>query len=202
VGNVRFLGEGATATPLPYPTGNTTGIRKMGLRRFLIHHDVMGLHYAVRIFIGTTAVWLLLRSVGDADAVWAVISVIVVTEPQMQTAWLTLGSRIVNTVIGCTMGLIFLLLAGPEIWVLPLGLTATVLVCTDVVRLSSSWRLAPATAALIIASGVVDQSRISGAGVALQRAGEVVLGCAVAFLVTWCMSKIWSLPAAQEEGGH
>ena len=55
----------------------------MGLRRFLIRHDVMGLHYAVRICIGTTAVWLLLRSVGDAAAVWAVISVIVVTEPQM-----------------------------------------------------------------------------------------------------------------------
>jgi uncharacterized membrane protein YccC len=162
----------------------------------------MGLHYAVRIFIGTTAVWLLLRNVGDANAVWAVISVIVVTEPHMQTAWLTLGYRIVYTVIGCTTGLIFLLLAGPEIWVLPLAVTATVLICTNVVKLSSSWRLAPATAALVIASGVVEQSRISGAGVALHRTGEIVLGCAVAFLVTWCMSKIWVPPVAQEEGGH
>jgi uncharacterized membrane protein YccC len=184
--------------------GNTTGLGRidMGLRRFLMRHDVMGLHYAVRIGLGTTAVWLLLRSVGDAAAVWAVISVIVVTEPQMQTALLTLRSRIVNTVIGCTTGLIFLLLAGPESWVLPLALTATVLVCTYAVRLSSSWRLAPATAALIIASGVVEQSRISGAEVALHRAGEVVLGCAVAFLVTWCLSKIWVAPVAQAEGGH
>jgi uncharacterized membrane protein YccC len=174
----------------------------MGLRRFLIHHDVMGLHCAVRILIGTTAVWLPLRSVGDAEAIWAVISVIVVTEPQMQTAWLTLGSRIVNTLIGCTIGLMFLLLVGPEIWVLPLAVTATVLVCTDVVRLSPSWRLAPATAALVIAPGVVEQSRISGAEVALHRAGEVLLGCAVAFLVTWCMSKIWAPPVAQEESGH
>src|SRR5262249_34834282 len=160
----------------------------MGLRRFLTQHDAMGLHYAVRIFIGTTAVWLLLRSVGDTDAIWAVISVIVVTEPQMQTAWLTLGSRVAYTVIGCTTGLIFLLLAGPEIWVLPLAVTVAVLVCTYVVRLPSSWRLAPATAALVVASGVVEQSRIGGAGVALHRAGEVVLGCAVAFLVTWCLS--------------
>jgi uncharacterized membrane protein YccC len=174
----------------------------MGLRRFLSQQDVMGLHYAVRIFIGTTAVWLLLLSVGDANAVWAVITVIVVTEPQMQTAWLTLGTRIVNTVIGCTMGLMFLLLVGPEIWLLPLAVTATVLVCTYVVRLSPSWRLAPATAALIIAPGVVEQSRISGAGVALHRAGEIVLGCAVAFLVTWCMSKIWAPPVPQEEGGR
>ena len=173
----------------------------MGLHRFLSHHDVLGLHYAVRIFIGTTAVWLLLRSVGDAGAVWAVISVIVVTEPQMETAVLTLRSRVVNTVIGCATGLIFLLVVGPKIWVLPLGLTATVLLCTDVVRLSSSWRLAPATAALVMASGVVEQSRISGAEAALHRAGEVLLGCAVAFVVTWCMSKIWAPPRAQE-GGH
>jgi len=174
----------------------------MGLRRFLIPQDVMGLHYAVRIFVGTTTVWLLLRFVGDADPVWAVISVIVVTEPQMQTAWLTLGSRIVNTVIGCTTGVIFLLLAGPKSWVLPLAVTATVLVCSYVVRLSSSWRLAPATAALIIASAVVEQSRVGGAEVALHRAGEVVLGCTVAFLVTWCMSKIWAPPGAPGEGGH
>jgi uncharacterized membrane protein YccC len=174
----------------------------MGWRRFLIPRDVVGLHYAVRIFVGTTAVWLLLRSVGDADAVWAVISVIVVTEPQLQTAWLTLGSRVVNTAIGCTTGLLFLLLAGPESWVLPLALTATVLVCTYVVRLSSSWRLAPATAALIIASAVVEQSRVGGEKIALLRAGEVVLGCATAFLVTWCMSKIWAPPVAQGEGGH
>ena len=174
----------------------------MGLRSFLIRHDAIGLHYAVRICIGTTAVWLLLRSVGDADAIWAVISVIVATEPQMQTAVIAFMSRIVNTVIGCTIGLTFLLVAGPEVWVLPLALTVTVLVCTYLVRLSSSWRLAPATAALVIASGVVEQSRISGAEVTLHRAGEVVLGCAVAFLVTWCMSKIRAPPVAQEQGGH
>src|SRR5262245_48330400 len=138
----------------------------MGLRSVLIRHDAIGLHYAVRICIGTTAVWLLLRSLGDADAdaIWAVISVIVATEPQMQTAVFAFMSRIVNTVIGCTIGLTFLLVAGPEVWVLPLALTVTVLVCTYLVRLSSSWRLAPATAAIIIASGVVEQSRITWSG--------------------------------------
>src|SRR5262249_37056734 len=93
------------------PFGDYTtefGRKTMGLRRFLIHQDAMGLHSAIRIFIGTTAVWLLLRFVGDANPIWAVISVIVVTEPQLQTAWLTIGSRIANTLIGCTTGLIFL----------------------------------------------------------------------------------------------
>jgi uncharacterized membrane protein YccC len=99
--------------------------------------------------------------------------------------------------------MIFLLLAGPEIWVLPLALTATVLVCTYAVKLSSSWRIAPTTAALIIASGVVEQSRMGGgAELALHRAGEVVWGSAVALLVTWCKSKIWPPPVAENEGGH
>src|SRR5262249_14167641 len=173
-------------------------------RHLVMRHDAMGLHYGVRICFGTSAVWLLLRSVGDADAdaIWAVISVIVATEPQMQTAVFAFMSRIVNTVIGCTIGLTFLLVAGPEVWVLPLALTVTVLVCTYQVKLSSSLRLAPATAAIIIASRVVEQSRISGAEVALHRAGEVLLGCAVAFRVTWCMSKIWASPVAQEQVGH
>src|SRR5262245_65896952 len=98
----------------------------MGLRPFLIRHDAMGLHYAVRICIGTTAVWLLLRSVGDADAIWAVISVIVATEPQLQTAVFAFMSRIVNTVLGCTIGLTFLLVAGPGVWVWAMGVSVSV----------------------------------------------------------------------------
>jgi hypothetical protein len=33
----------------------------------------------------------------------------------------------------------------------------------------------------------------------LHRAGEVVLGSAVALLVTWCMSKIWPPPVAERK---
>ena len=43
---------------------------------------------------------------------------------------------------------------------------------------------------------------MGGAELALHRAGEVVLGSAVALLVTWCMSKIWPPPVAEKEGGH
>src|SRR5215813_15376502 len=115
----------------------------MGLRSFLIRDDAIGLHYAVRICIGRTVVWLLLRSLSDADAdaIWAVISVIVATEPQMQTAVFAFMSRIVNTVIGCTIGLTFLLVAGPEVWVLPLALTVTVLVCIFLFNVSSTTQI-------------------------------------------------------------
>jgi uncharacterized membrane protein YgaE (UPF0421/DUF939 family) len=90
-------------------------------------------------------------------------------------------------------GLIFLLVAGPEGWVLPLALTVTVLICTYAVELPISWRIAPITAALVIAPGVVEHSTSSALEVALHRSGEVILGSAVALLVSWVMSKIWAV---------
>jgi uncharacterized membrane protein YccC len=163
---------------------------KAAMRQF-IAKDALGLHYAVQIFAGSTIVWLLLRSLGDANPLWAVVSLIVVAEPRLGTAWLAFLSRTLNTVIGCTMGLCFLLLAGPEGWVLPLALTATVLVCTYAIEVPISWRIAPITAALVIAPGIVAHSTSSALEIALYRSGEVVLGSAIALLMSWIMSKIW-----------
>jgi hypothetical protein len=59
-------------------------------------HDSAGLHYAVRIFLGTSIVWLVLLKVGDANPLWAVISVIVVAETQVSSAWQAFLSRIVS----------------------------------------------------------------------------------------------------------
>src|SRR5437773_8299920 len=112
-------------------SGDVIGFsRMMAAIRHIFAKDAMGLHYAVQIFAGSTIVWLLLRSIGDADPLWAVISLIVVTEPHVGAAWLAFQSRILNTAIGCITGLSFLLVAGPEGWVLPLALTVTVLICT------------------------------------------------------------------------
>jgi uncharacterized membrane protein YccC len=100
----------------------------------------------------------------------------------------------VNTLIGCATGLLFLLVAGPGSWVLPFALTATVLICTHVVRLAWSWRIAPITAAIVIASGVLKQSRITGVEVGLRRVGEVLLGSAIALAVSFLMSRVWPAP--------
>jgi len=161
--------------------------------RSLLPRDPAELHYAVRIFLGTTAVWLLLRAAGDRDPVWAIVSLIVVTEPEAVAAWRAFLTRLVNTVIGCASGLLFLLAAGPENWVIPLALTATVLVCIYVVRLPLTWRVGPGTAALVLTAGVAAQSREAGLEVAGRRVGEVLLGSAVALVVTWLVSLFWPL---------
>jgi uncharacterized membrane protein YgaE (UPF0421/DUF939 family) len=144
--------------------------------RTLVPHDPGGLHYAVRILVGTTVVWLVLRWVGDVNPVWAVISLIMVTEPQTASTWKALLARLANTVIGCGTGLLFLLVAGPENWVVPLALTATVLICTYLIRVPLTWRVGPVTAALVLTTGVVEKSRESGLETAGLRVGEVLLG--------------------------
>jgi uncharacterized membrane protein YccC len=170
----------------------------MGLQSFL-QRDSAGLHYAVRIFLGTTAVWLLLRALGDSNPAWAIMSLIMVTEPQTVSAWRAFLARIVNTAIGCASGLLFLLAAGPEHWVVPLALTATVLVCTYVVRMPLTWRVGPVTAALVLTAGVAAQSPKAGLEVAGRRAAEVLFGSAVALVITWLVSLIWP---AQDAGQH
>ena len=162
----------------------------MNLRSFLARNN-SGLHYAVRIFIGTTALWILLRKVGDTHPIWAIISLIIVTEPDVKTAMTTFRSRIYNTLIGCVVGFLFLLAAGPKDWVLPLALTATVLVSTHLTRLEASWRIAPIAAVIVMSSGLMGHSRLSGFQAALQRTGEVFLGGAVALLIAWLLSRIW-----------
>ncbi len=155
--------------------------------------NVAGLHYAVRIFLGTLIVWVAFRIVGGYEGVWSVVSLIVVTEPHMKMAWQAFLSRSVNTFIGCGVGLAFLLLAGPEHWLLPPAVAVTVLLCTSV-RVPLSWRIAPVTTALVLASGFAGHSTAAGLQLALRRTAEVLLGSAVALLVTWVMARVWPPP--------
>jgi uncharacterized membrane protein YccC len=169
--------------------------------RSLLPRDPLGLHYAVRVFVGTTAVWLLLRAAGDANPVWAIVSLIMVTEPQTANTWRAFLARIVNTVIGCATGLLFLLAAGPEAWVVPPALTVAVLVSTYVVRMPLTWRVGPVTAALVLAAGVAAHSQETGLVVAARRAGEVLLGSVVALVVAWLGSLIWPFRESAEKPG-
>ncbi len=168
--------------------------------RLLPTRNAVGWHYAVRIFLGTALVLLMGRLAGF-DPLWAVITVIVVTEPWLKSAWLAFVSRCLNTLIGCGTGLVFLLLVGPEQWLLPPAVALTVLLCTYL-RIPLSWRIGPVTTALVLASGVGAHSVAPGLQTALLRTGQVLLGSAVALLVTYCLGLVWAHkdpPAAKVE---
>jgi len=151
-----------------------------------------GLQYASRIFIGSTLPWYFLQVLADTNPIWAISSMIAVTEGQLHVARANFRARISNTCIGGAVGLVFLILAGPRHWVLPLALAVTVLVSAYLIRVPTYWRIAPVTAALVVASSVQEHSRQGGLHVGLHRVGEVILGSAIAVIVAFTLAKIWT----------
>ncbi len=169
-----------------------------GLERFL-EDGLVGVRFAVNVFIGTTALWLLLRLAGDTDPIWAIASMIAASDPQLKQAVRTFRGRILNALLGCAVGLLLLLAGGAREWTLPLALSASVLLSMYVVRIQVMWRQAPITAAIVIAAGLTHHSKLSGVEHGLHKVAEVILGCVMGLLVSWVMSKIWPVPDAGNE---
>ncbi len=152
-----------------------------------------GLQYAVRILIGCVIVWFILDRINHPNPLWALISVITVTEPELSAAFLAFNSRIVNTLIGCAVGLCFLYLLGPSFWSILLGIIVSVIICTTLIRVPGSWRVAPVTVAILMTPSVLGGGRAAGLAAAIDRTEEVLLGSAVALLITYIASLIQRL---------
>ena len=155
--------------------------------------DLFGLRFAVNVFIGTSALWVLLRQIEETNPIWAIASMIASTEPQVKEAERMVKSRLINVLVGCVVGLAFLLLGGSSAWTLPLALSVAVLVSSYVVRIQAMWRQAPITAAIVIAGSLTHHSRLTGVQQGLHKVAEVVAGCLVGLLVSFLMSRLWPL---------
>lgn len=160
-----------------------------------LRKNPVGIQYAVRIFVGSTALWLLLGVLAAQNPIWAISSMVAVTDPQLQTARANFWARLANTAIGGVMGVLFLAVAGPRDWVVPIAMAATVLVSSYLIHFQTYWKIAPITAALVMASSLQKHSRLSGEQAALRRLGEVFLGSAMAVVVAFVFSAVsrWRL---------
>ena len=163
------------------------------LERF-IKGDMHGVHYAVSIFIATAVLWFLVHELAESDPIWAISSMVATSDPQMKQAVLTFRSRIINSLVGCAIGLLFIALGGSRVITLPLAMAVTVLLATYVVRIPTMWRQAPITAAFVIAAGLEHHSRIRGLQAGVHRVSEVLFGCVVGLVVAWIVSEMWPLP--------
>jgi uncharacterized membrane protein YccC len=143
-----------------------------------------GWEYAIRISLGCAVAWYVLQLIGLHTALWALISVIIATEPELSAAWMAFLSRIVNTFIAAAIGLPLVYLIGPEFWSVLLGITISVLICTHLIKVPGSWRVAPVTVAMMMPS-VLAASRSAGLSTAIDRTEEVLVGSAAALLTTF-----------------
>jgi uncharacterized membrane protein YccC len=164
------------------------------------HRGMFAVRFAINVFVGATVVWYVLRLTGDSKPIWAVASMIASADPQVDVARRMFRSRLINVVVGCAVGLVFLVVGGSSEWKLPLTLAATVLVSSYLVGVPTMWRQAPITAAIVIAAGL-HQSKLTGMTEGLHKVGEVLFGCLVGLAVSWLMAKVWPLERTKAESG-
>ncbi|HNC52755.1 MAG TPA: FUSC family protein [Accumulibacter sp.] len=162
--------------------------------------DARGIHYAANIFIATTVLWILVEEVADENPIWAISSMVATSDPMMKQALLSFRGRIINTLLGCATGVVFLAL-GRTAWKLPFAMAATVLLSSYVVRMPTMWRQAPITAAIVIAGGLAHHDKLSGFEAGLHRVAEVLFGCVVGIAVAWLLSRVWPLPESGSTAG-
>lgn len=166
-------------------------------RLHLANEHLLGFRFALNVALSSTIVWMTIRLIGDSNPIWAIASMIASSDPQPIEARRMFKSRLINVLVGCVIGLAFLLVAGTNDWVLPIALATTVIISTSIVRIKTMWRQAPITAAVIIAAGITHNSKILGIELGIHKVIEVIFGCLVGLIISWLMSKVWIIKLKQ-----
>jgi len=138
--------------------------------------------YIVKLLTGSIIVWFGLRAVGIAEPYWAMISLIVVTEPDVTIAKNNFRARVINTLNGAVVACVALLIFGASFLAMLVAITVSVLIAMSLQNYPANWRLAPNTSVVLLAaalngSGLPEEFRL-----AMYRVAEVMTGSAVALL--------------------
>ena len=112
------------------------------------------------------------------------ISLIVVTEPDVTVAKSNVRARLINTANGAVVACVVLLAFGASFFSMMVAMTASVLIAMIWQNYPANWRLAPNTAVILMAAalhgtGLPDEVRL-----AMYRVLEVITGSTVALLQT------------------
>ena len=182
------------------PENGSSNLLRKSLDRY-IKGDMHGIHYAVSMAIATAVLWVCVHELAESNPVWAISSMVATSDPLMKTAVMILRSRIINTMVGCVIGLAFIVIGGNSVIALPVAMGVTVLVSSYVVRIQTMWRQAPISAAFVIAAGLEHKSRLGGFRAGVNRMAEVLFGCLVGLLVAWLVSVVWPLPEPSPNAG-
>lgn len=146
--------------------------------------------YVIIILLGTTISWVGLTWMGIANPIWAVISVVLVSDPDSTATKQLVRTRVINTLVGCFLGLLSLLLLGYQPAVIIITVALTTLLVTTIKHYPANWRLAPAT--VIILSDAAHQAvgHSEQFYFALLRAGEIAFGCSIAVILSYACKHL------------
>lgn len=151
--------------------------------------------YASKILIGSALSWGLLHLAGIQNPIWAIITVVLVSDPDITTARTLVTARVINTIVGCTVGLSALTLFGYTLQVALVTVAIMVLLITSIDRYPVNWRLAPVTVLILLDAGRSAATPHQEIHYALLRAAEIGAGSAVAMAMALLYTRL--IPAAR-----
>ena len=140
--------------------------------------------YVVKLITGSIIVWYGLRAVGVTQPYWAMISLIVVTEPDVKVAKKNVRARLINTANGAVVACIVLFAFGASFFSMMVAMTVAVVVAMAWQNYPSNWRLAPNTAVILMAAALNGTGLPEEVKLAMYRVLEVITGSLVALLQT------------------
>lgn len=123
----------------------------------------------------------------ETDPMWAIISFVLVYDPDVQAAWKAGVSRLALTIFGSVLAMALVFAFGLQKWVLPVGLAVSALVCWAFVNSRAGWRVVLVTVALIIGSSLLQASM--GPYIAVTRSIEVTAGSLLAIVFAHLAAK-------------
>lgn len=146
--------------------------------------------YASKTLLGSAICWYGLSWCGIQNPLWSVITVLIVSDPDITTTITLARVRVINTIVGCAMGLLSLLVFGYSPLTALLTAAFTVLIITSAKFYPTNWRLAPVTVMILMDTGRQTVEHEQNIRYALMRAGEIGVGCAVALLLALLYTRL------------
>lgn len=149
------------------------------------------LWYVGKILAGALVSWYGLGALGIERPYWALITICIVSEPNLESAKRLVGARSLNTLVGATVGLTGAIVGGLTPTTMFVCLAITTFLVTTLPRYPANWRLAPVTVVIIMEVAHVEgSSRATEIQIAEERVLQVLAGCLVALALAWVSSRL------------
>lgn len=130
------------------------------------------------VSLGALLLGLTFWSFDNTDPMWAIISFVLVYDPNAQAALRAGLSRLALTVFGSALAMGSVFLLGLHKWLLPVSLALSAAICSAFLRNRSGWRIVLVTVALIVGSSLLQPTL--GPYIAMTRSIEVTVGSLLA----------------------
>ncbi len=146
--------------------------------------------YASKVLMASLICWYSLTLAGIPNPIWAVITVFVVSDPDLNTTFGLAKVRGLNTIVGCAIGLASIFYFGYSPLVMILSAAFTVMLVMRVPRYPVNWRLAPVTVVILMDAGRLAQTHEEEFHYVMLRVMEIGVGSIVSLALAGLYTKL------------